>query len=121
MSMAQQAYRTMNAISAVNGNSNVSRGGDIVGGTVVSVSPLSINVEGRLTVTDDFIVLSPFCIRAEFENYTPTEEEQSHTHKFRVGLWRGLQVGDEVTMIVSADRQQYYVSHRIGMVFGDMG
>lgn len=104
MSMSQQAYRAMNAISTI--NNNVSRGGDIVGGTVVSVSPLSINVEGRLTVTDDFIVLSPFCMRAESDG---------------VGLWRGLQVGDEVTMIVNADRQQYYVSHRLGMVFGDMG
>lgn len=42
-------------------------------GTVVSTSPLSISVDGRLTVGEGNLILSPFCIE--------TKIDLKHTHK----------------------------------------
>lgn len=50
--------------------------GGLVFGTVVSTSPISINVDNRLTVGAGNIILSPFCIE--------TKINLKHTHKVEV-------------------------------------
>lgn len=107
---------------------------DVVGsgfliGVVESVEPLLVRIDSRTVLDEDFIYLSPFCKRAEFDNYRETylkeggsgdAEFASHSHKFHVGLWRGLRVGDELIITMSSDKQKYLANYRINMVFGDM-
>lgn len=108
--------------------SNVGSG--IIFGTVLNPNPITIQVDGRKAIPHNLIVLSPFCIRAEFDNFIPTYKRgggsgetayEAHDHDFHVGLWRGLAAGDKVIMVMSSDKQQYYVLHRLDMIFGDMG
>jgi hypothetical protein len=119
-------------------------GAGIVYGIVTSVAPLKIQIEGTSKeIFEDFIVLSPFCPipkkaagepfcdeAAEFDNYVETYEKSggsgypayaSHSHKFHVGLWRSLQVGDKLCMFMDSAKQVYVALWRVDMVFGDMG
>lgn len=129
MSMSQAAKDLYDSIKINRTQLNDDVGSGIFSATVETVKPLSIRIDARKLVTEDFIALSPMCVRAEFDNYRETylkeggagdAEFASHSHKFHVGLWRGLKVGDQVLVIMSSDKQTYYISHRIGMIFGDM-
>lgn len=68
---------------------NPSKNTDIVYGVVQSTSPLTVLVDNRLELTEESLVLSPFCFRAAFEltidNHThPISvdpiSQQSHDH-----------------------------------------
>lgn len=133
MSLEQNANRLMTALTGLAPPASVLNdavGAGIMSGTVTSVNPLSITLENRDIVTERWLTLSPLCKRATFENFVPTEETgrgggdpeafESHVHNFVVGLWRGLKIGDPVTIFVSSNKQQYYCLSRPNMVFGDM-
>lgn len=104
---------------------------DFATGKVVSVSPLQINVDDKIQLTEEFLILSPFCIEKVLElghthgynGSTGTAASHSHdyfgtTHEDGPGdsgtflLWRGLEVGDSVTMLKSNGGQTYYVLQR---------
>lgn len=133
MSIQQEASKLLDIMSSVTPTVdalNTAIGSGIVFGIVTSIDPLTVFVDNRKTVPASLIILSPFCIRAEFDNFIPTEKRgggtgeaayEEHDHDFHVGLWRGLQIGDRLAMVMSSDKQQYYALHRIGMIFGDMG
>lgn len=46
---------------------NPSRKTDIVYGVVQNASPLTVLVDNRLELTEEFLILSPFCFRAAFD------------------------------------------------------
>lgn len=58
---------------------NPSKNTDIVYGVVQNTSPLIVLVDNRLELTEEFLVLSPFCYRADFEVTI-----KGHTHSASV-------------------------------------
>lgn len=58
---------------------NPSKNTDIVYGVVQNTSPLTVLVDNRLELTEEFLVLSPFCYRAGFEVTI-----KGHTHSASV-------------------------------------
>lgn len=93
---------------------------DIVVGTVISISPLKINVEGR-ELSDSFLIVSPLC--KLYVIYTEYETEHEHPttdgavatkvrHRHEIIMWRGIIPGDKVLMIKAGRGQKYYVLQR---------
>lgn len=64
---------------AANKTHNPSKNTDIVYGVVQSTSPLTVLVDNRLELTEEFLILSPFCFKAAFELTI-----NDHTHKVDV-------------------------------------
>lgn len=87
-------------------------------GTVVSVEPLKINVEQKLTLDSSFLILtslvSDFDVDMTVDHLT--EESALHTHEykgkksFKVHL--GLKVGESVIMLRVQGGQKYLVLDR---------
>ena len=91
---------------------------DIVIGTVISISPLQVKVGDKLILTEEFIMLSPFCVEKKID--------LNHTHAYSGGttqsdgpgtdgiytLWRGLQAGDVLLMLKAQSGQLYYALQR---------
>ena len=73
---------------------------DVVYGNVVSVKPLKINVNDRLTIEEDFIMLSPFC--SEFSITIPGIG--------KIDLWGNLSAGERVVMLRMQNK--YYILER---------
>lgn len=65
-------------------------------GTVTTTSPLSVSIDNRLTIPQQFLKLSVLCRQTS--------------------LWRGLQSGDKVIMLNDPNGKNYYVMERVGMV-----
>ncbi len=64
---------------AANKSRNPSKNTDIVFGVVQNTSPLTVLVDNRLELTEEFLILSPFCYKAAFELTI-----NSHTHSISV-------------------------------------
>lgn len=96
-------------------------------GEVVSVNPLSIRVEQRMTLTESFFILT----RAVVDHYVDitvshvTENRgggsgdpafESHNHDYtgrkKILVHNGLQVGEKVILLQQAGGQQYIVLDR---------
>ena len=94
-------------------------------GVVVSASPLRINVEQRLTIEAEQIVLSRGVTDYE-TTVTPlpagagwsTEAADSHTHAIKgdrkLKIHGALKVGEEVILLRMAGGQRFVVLDRIG-------
>ncbi|NCU30389.1 DUF2577 domain-containing protein [Candidatus Saccharibacteria bacterium] len=52
---------------------------DILYGVVQSINPLVVLVDNRLSLTEDFLILSPFCYKAAFDI-----EVEAHSHGITV-------------------------------------
>lgn len=69
-------------------------------GKVISVSPLKVSVDSKLTLDDDFLILGQMCKR--------TTSKDGYTV-----LWDGLKTGDTVLLIRSGNGQSFYVAERV--------
>ena len=89
---------------------------DFVYGTVLSVSPMQIQVEGKFPIDEENIILSALC--KPFETTL-----LRHKHKESIGdetdiqldpvlVWRGLEPGDRVRMLQCNGGQKFYVLER---------
>lgn len=58
-----------------------SKSTDIMYGVVQKVSPLTVLVDNRLALTEEFLILSPFCYKASFDLTV-----ESHTHSVSVSM-----------------------------------
>jgi hypothetical protein len=119
-----------------NGEESTSRT-DLMYGTVVSVSPIVIDVlgESAMRLTQTFIELSPLCIEKTVKipswntvSNTPSPPEppqppggpsgvDAHWHTIPAHeciVWRGLQPGDRVIMLRVNSGNKYYVIQRVG-------
>ena len=92
---------------------------DLVYGSVVSVSPLVIQPEGKEPLDEDFLVLSPLV-----KPFITTLLKHSHRCEGcgsetdirldPVMVWRGLEQGDRVRMLQCNSGQKFYVLDREG-------
>lgn len=93
---------------------------DIVYGTVVSASPVSIMIDQKTTLTSDFLVLTKSVTKHQVDMSfsCSTENEDDHSHKInfssKVTVNNELKVGDKVIMIKQAGGQSYIVLDKIG-------
>lgn len=71
---------------------------DLVPGEVVKETPLTILVENRFQVDEDFLILSPFC--REFKDKNETI------------IFDKLKEGDKVLLLRVSNGQQFYVLDR---------
>ncbi|BDU83494.1 TPA: DUF2577 domain-containing protein [Clostridium perfringens] len=71
---------------------------DLVPGEVVKENPLTILVENRFQVDEDFLILSPFC--REFKDKNGTI------------IFDKLKEGDKVLLLRVSNGQQFYVLDR---------
>jgi hypothetical protein len=95
---------------------------DVVFGKVISVSPLKIKIDQKLTLTSAQLVLSrqvtDYSVNVSF-NWT-TEIAGDHRHNVSssanksMTIHNGLIVGEEVFMIQMSGGQKYIVIDRIG-------
>lgn len=90
-----------------------SRGGndsdyaDIVFGTVMSASPLKIQISNQMTLGEEFLNLS--------ENVTDHKVKMKIDDETKtVEILNGLKTGDGVTMIRQDGGQQFYVLEKTG-------
>lgn len=91
---------------------------DFLYGTVMSISPLTVQTEDKLLIGEDFLVLSTLCrkfvvtvLAHEHEESTKQKTDQQLTS---VVLWRGLAVGDRVRMLRCSGGQRFYLLDREG-------
>lgn len=90
-----------------------SRGGsdsdyaDIVFGTVVSASPLKIQISNQMTLTESFLNLSESVTDHKVKMKIDGDEKT-------VTVLGALKVGDGVTMIRQDGGQQFYVLEKTG-------
>ena len=138
MSINQSANKIISALNKKGPELN-----NFTYGTVVSVSPLSIQLENGLLLNDpDLIQLSALCqeyVRSYKTDWFPSglkadagpdpsliaiphpDHVFEHNHTIEIEHWRGLRVGDIVYIIVNTDRQLYYVMERKDMVVEGIG
>lgn len=71
-----------------------SRNTDIVYGSVQTVSPLTVLVDNRLELTEEFLILSPFCFKSSFSLTVDSHKhaitvkeisQEDHTHETKEG------------------------------------
>jgi hypothetical protein len=95
---------------------------DIVFGEVVQIDPIMISIDGRLTLTREFLLLSPFCHTRKImihDLIVSSGGDPSHSHTIQdkeITLWNGIKIGDVVSMIRLAKSQMYYVLHKGGVL-----
>lgn len=91
---------------------------DFAYGTVVSVSPLVIQPEGKKPLDAGFLILSAMCkpFMTTLLRHTHLQEngtgQVTDTQLDPVMVWRGLEVGDRVRMLQCQGGQKYYVLDR---------
>lgn len=81
---------------------NLSSLSDLVYGTVINVSPLTIQINARMILTSEFLELSN-AVKPYFIDI-PTIG--------KVEVFRALKVGDKVRMLRVQEGQKYYVIER---------
>ena len=102
-------------------------GGALVYGTVENLSPLRIRLDSNLTIPEPLLLLSRFCKEkwtadetqhthsvSVQDTYTGGGAAQTHPTTHRHLMWRGIIVGDKVSMIALNGGQMYYVIERTG-------
>ena len=90
---------------------------DFVYGTVISVSPLRIEVEGKFPVDEGNLILS--CLAKPFvttllkhRHLCEKCEDFDDIQLDPVMVWRGLAIGDRVRMLQCNSGQKFYVLER---------
>lgn len=81
---------------------------DLLYGKVLSVSPLRIQVanEPKLILTESFLILSDLCREKKVQILLP---DSTGGTPVEVALWRGLAVGDSVSMLRVLRGSKFYV------------
>lgn len=79
----------------------------IVYGEVKAVNPLKVQVDQRLTLEEDFLVLTKAV--TSYTAIGTTSTDSGHSHTVTVTIDNSLQVGDKVTMIMVQGGQQYVI------------
>lgn len=91
---------------------------DFVYGSVVSVTPLIIQPEGKQPLDEDFLVLSPlvkpFTTTLLRHSHKCTDGSETDIQLDPVLVWRGLEKGDRVRMLQCNGGQKFYVLDREG-------
>lgn len=88
---------------------------DIVYGTVVSISPLEVKVDQKLTLYEEQLKLTRAVMDYEVDMTVEhtTEVISAHSHEYKGRkkflIHNGLIVGDNVTMIREHGGQQYLI------------
>lgn len=91
----------------------------IIFGTVVSASPLKVQVEQKLLLTKEFLILTKNVIdyEAELEIEWQTETEQGHKHEIKkikkVKFKNAVKKGDKLILIKQQGGQKYVVLDKI--------
>ena len=91
----------------------------VIEGTVISASPLKIQVSQMEPLTKDFLVLCQAVTDHEVEVSVEwnTESADSHTHavkgKKKITVHQALKKGDKVLMIRQSGGQRFYVVGRL--------
>lgn len=98
---------------------------DVVYGKVISVAPLTIQIDNKNTITENMLVLGALCKQTIIKIPFPEKGEVKHKHEAihngkhpttmempEIQLWRGLNVGDTVILIRFAQGQKFYVMQR---------
>ena len=89
---------------------------DIVTGTVTSVSPLAIKIDAKITLTDDFLVLTNnvrnYDVDVSF-NWDSTPTGISLPTKAKCKVHNALKVGDDVLLVQQTGGQMYIVLDKI--------
>lgn len=87
----------------------------VVYGTVISVNPLEVQVDQKLTLKEEQLKLTRAVMDYEVEITVDheTEETDGHIHKYKgrkkIKIHNGLVEGDKVTMIRAHGGQQYLI------------
>ena len=94
-------------------------------GTVMSASPLSIYINEKLTIAEDFLVKTRNVTDYELEidiedkNTWKTETADAHTHeikgKKKLKVLNALKSGEKVILVRQQGGQKYLVLDRIGV------
>ncbi len=110
------------AVNAVNSEKPC----NIVFGSVTSVSPLKINIEQKLTLSEEQLVLSRSVtdyeleINIEDENKWFTETEDLHKHeikgKKKLKVLGKLKIGEKVILARIQGGQKFVVLDRVGEI-----
>lgn len=88
-------------------------------GTVISVTPLEINVEQRMNIKGNMILLTSNVIdkEVEVEVNDITEEKEGHKHEYKGTKKhihkKGLKVGEKVLLLRVQGGQKYIVLDRL--------
>lgn len=82
---------------------------DIVYGRVTSISPITVEVEGRFKIGKEHLVLSRTVQDLTINFTVPTYQG---THHGSIQVFRDLRVGDKVSMIRGQKGQLYYILDR---------
>lgn len=109
------------SIEAVNASNPTS----LIVGTVTSTSPLQITIDQRLTLDEDFLILTKN-VKDHYVDVTVSHKvesatcEVSHSHRYsgrkKVLIHYGLNKGESVLLIKMQGGQKYIVLDRIGEV-----
>jgi len=87
----------------------------VVYGTVLSVSPLEVQIDQKLTLKEEQLKLTRAVMDYEVEITVDheTEETDGHIHEYKgrkkIKIHNGLIEGDKVTMIRAHSGQQYLI------------
>lgn len=83
--------------------------------TVVEINPWSIRTDDGLTITDEFIHISPFVASP-----APKTKTLNHNHNGEVGadlievqLWEDTKVGDTVAVLNTNDAQSFILLWKV--------
>lgn len=93
----------------------------IVFATVTSVNPVEILIDGYSeSIPQDFIILSPFCIRCVLpkphkHNDIAPDTPQTDTETEEIEMWRAIEAGDRVICQKTNEGQTYYILQRVEM------
>lgn len=68
-------------------------------GHITSLSPLKINIENGLEITEDVIILSPLVKEYRSDHWKHDHDGATSEDLEDVQVWRGLEVGDKVWML----------------------
>ena len=96
---------------------------DVISGTVTKINPLEVKIDAKLTLEEDFLILTnnvrDYTVDVTVENWQ-TESESSpdkHSHKLKgkkkITVHNALKVGDEVIMLQQKGGQMYVILDKI--------
>ena len=99
---------------------------DCVYGTVLSVSPLSVQLDSRTTLGENQLVVGALCKETIIKIPFPEKGQVKHKHQAihngmhntteelpEIQLWRGLNPGDRVIVIRFNNGQKFLIQQRV--------
>lgn len=115
------ATRLLNSIKST----NVDTISEVMFGTVTSINPLKIEIEGLQELPESFFVLTPFCFDNKITfgtlssdnpvTHTPSTIDSSNDiHSHTIMVWKGLSVNDKVVLTSHNKGQKFIVHCKVG-------